>query len=95
MNASHAQCPNCGTRFTAGEHRARSNLAAALLWEAPKSLELQLDESVLVTCPNCSTSFRSDAVRLLGFLTPRQFKVLLTVFVAAFLAAVVYSGFLS
>ena len=87
-----AICPQCHTSFLAASVRALTSIPNELLCAPPLRSELEIIESSSkVRCPKCGSIFHSEAVRFFGFLSPRQFRIFIGLFVAAFLAVVIYA----
>jgi len=88
---SEAVCPRCHSSFEASSARVLPGVLSELVSSPRFRAEKQLiDANANVLCPKCGLVFPSEAVRFFGILSPRGLRIFLGLFVAAFLAVVLY-----
>lgn len=87
-------CPKCAANVPIESARTYpgllSDLASIVSDRYTKSnIEQQYRAASEMACPNCGTRFQSEQIRLLGFLTPKQLRTLLTIIILGIVAVVV------
>ncbi len=87
-------CPKCAANVPIQNARTYpgllSDLASIVSDRYTKSnIEQQFQAAIEMACPNCGTRFQSEQIRLLGFLTPKQLRTLLTLIILGIITVVV------
>ena len=89
------RCPNCKNEFETARARTYPGVARDFWdkftgkrgYEAPEN---EIDRLASVECPQCHHQFPSEDVRFLGILSPKGLKILLIIYVSAFIVAAAY-----
>jgi hypothetical protein len=91
-----SKCPNCKSEFETAKARTYPGVARDFSdvfitgrrgYEAPED---QVNSTALVECPECHHQFVSENVRFFGILSPKALKIVLAVYVSAFIFIAIY-----
>ena len=88
-------CPKCKAEFETANARTYPG-AAQDFWDkftgkrGYETPEDEINRAALVECPECHSQIVSEDVRFFGFLSPKAMKILIAVFVSAFIVIVIY-----
>jgi hypothetical protein len=87
-------CPNCKEEFDANNARTSPSAVSDLLDKFTGKLgyegEKMVERCASVECPRCHHQFPSEDVRFFGVLSPKALKIVLTIWIAAFVLIVFY-----
>ena len=86
-------CPSCAAKVPVQSSRTYPGLISELETIAANhstksNVEEQLRVASEIACPNCGTRFQSEQIRLLGFLSPKQLRILLATIIWGIIAAI-------
>ena len=91
-------CPVCGFKFQISSNRSYKGMKHDFEQQIRgnyRTPEKIIDDSSRVTCPKCSEVFSSDEVKSFGFLSPKNMKLFIGLFIASFFVFAMYVLFKS
>jgi endogenous inhibitor of DNA gyrase (YacG/DUF329 family) len=91
----NSKCPNCNNEFETALARTYPCIARDFwtLWTGKRGYEApekQIEKSALVECPQCHHQFPSEDVKFFGFLSHKALKILMIIYVSAFIVIAAY-----